>query len=63
MGQQQLILLTVAVVIVGLATVVGIEAFQDNKAKANLDQLSQDLARIASDAQAWKQKPAPFGDR
>ncbi len=61
MGQQQLILLVLATVIVGLATVVGIQAFTENKAKSTQDAIVQDLVRMASDAQAWKQKPSPFG--
>ena len=61
MGQQQLILLVLATVIVGIAIVVGIRAFTENSIKSNSDALIQDMVRIASDAQAWKQKPAPFG--
>lgn len=61
MGQQQLILLVLATVIVGIAIVVGIAAFTENSAKANADAMMQDAVRIANDAQAWKKKPAPFG--
>ncbi|PEN11377.1 hypothetical protein CRI94_15165 [Longibacter salinarum] len=61
MGQQQLILLVLATVIVGLATVVGIRAFSENSIKSNADAMMQDAVRIANDLQAWKQKPAPFG--
>jgi|SRR5690606_35463480 len=61
MGQQQLILLVLATVIVGIAIVVGIRAFSENSIKANSDALVQDMVRMANDAQAWKQKPAPFG--
>jgi len=61
MGQQQLILLVLATVIVGIAIVVGIRAFTENSAKANADAMTQVAVRIANDAQAWKKKPAPFG--
>jgi hypothetical protein len=61
MGQQQLILLVLATVIVGLAIVVGIRAFTENSARANADAMLQDAVRIANDMQAWKKKPAPFG--
>ena len=61
MGQQQLLLLVLGIVIVGLAVVVGIQAFSENKKKANADALVNDVIRIASDAQAWKLKPAAFG--
>ncbi len=61
MGQQQLILLALAVVIVGGAIVVGIRAFSENAIKSNADTMMQDAVRVANDLQAWKQKPAPFG--
>jgi hypothetical protein len=61
MGQQQLLLLVLGIVIVGLAVVVGIQAFSENKKKANADALVNDGIRIASDAQAWKLKPQAFG--
>ena len=61
MGQQQLLLLVLATVIVGIATVVGIQAFSQNSAKSNADALMNDAVRIASDVQAWAQKAEPFG--
>ena len=61
MGQQQLLLLVLGIVIVGLAVVVGIQAFGENQKKANADALVNDAIRIASDAQAWKLKPEAFG--
>jgi len=61
MGQQQLLLLVLGIVIVGLAVVVGIQAFSENQIKANQDAMVNDAIRIASDAQAWKLKPQAFG--
>ncbi len=61
MGQQQLLLLVLGIVIVGLAVVVGIQAFGENQKKANADAVVNDAVRIASDAQAWKLKPSAFG--
>ena len=61
MGQQQLLLLVLGIVIVGLAVVVGIQAFAENQKKANADALVMTSMRIASDAQAWLRKPAAFG--
>ncbi len=61
MGQQQLLLLVLGIVIVGLAVVVGISAFSENRVKSNADALVTDGLRIASDAQAWKLKPGQFG--
>ena len=57
MGQQQLLLLVLGIVIVGLAVVVGIQAFGENQKKANTDAVVNDAIRIASDAQAWALKP------
>ena len=61
MGQQQLLLLVLGIVIVGLAVVVGIQAFGENQKKANADAMVNDGVRIASDAQAWALKPTAFG--
>ena len=61
MGQQQLILLVLATVIVGVAIVVGIRAFTENGGKANADAMMQDAVRMANDAQAAVKKPDPFG--
>jgi hypothetical protein len=61
MGQQQLLLLVLGIVVVGLAVVVGIQAFGENQKKANADAITNDVIRIASDAQAWSLKPTAFG--
>lgn len=61
MGQQQLLLLVLGIVIVGLAVVVGINAFGENDKKSNADAMVTDALRIASDCQAWDLKPGQFG--
>jgi len=61
MGQQQLLLLVLGIVIVGLAVVVGINAFGENQKRANADALVNDALRIASDLQAYALKPEQFG--
>ena len=61
MGQQQLLLLVLGIVIVGLAVVVGINAFSENRIKSNADALVTDGLRISSDIQAWALKPTQFG--
>ena len=53
MGQQQLLLLVLGVVIVGLAVVVGIEAFTTNRQKTAADDIVSTSARISGDAIAW----------
>ncbi|MCS3642120.1 hypothetical protein GGP86_000559 [Salinibacter ruber] len=61
MGQQQLLLLVLSTVIVGLATVAGIQAFSDNQAQASQDALVQKGTSIASDIQGLYGKPAQLG--
>lgn len=61
MGQQQLLLLVLGIVIVGIAVVAGIQAFSEGKAKSERDAAASDAMRIVSDAQAWKLKPDAFG--
>lgn len=61
MGQQQLLLLVLGIVIVGIAVVAGIQAFSEGKSKAQQDAAVSDAMRIISDTQAWKLKPVAFG--
>ena len=61
MGQQQLLLLVLSTVIVGLATVAGIQAFSENQAQATQDALIQRTTQIASDLVAADSKPSQLG--
>ena len=61
MGQQQLLLLVLATVIVGLATVAGIQAFEQGSKRANQDAMTQTAVKMASDIQAHLQEPEPLG--
>ena len=61
MGQQQLLLLVLATVIVGLATVAGIQAFDENRSQAAADALQQKAATIASDIKGLDEKPQQLG--
>ena len=61
MGQQQLLLLVLGIVIVGLAVVAGINAFESNQEKSAEDAMVQEAFRIATDAKAWYRKPEAFG--
>ena len=61
MGQQQLLLLVLATVIVGLATVAGIQAFEQGSVRANQDALTNTAVKIASDIQAKTKEPKQFG--
>ena len=61
MAQQQLLLLVLGIVVVGLAVVIGITMFDTNLTKSQADALVSDALRIASDAQAWATKPVQAG--
>jgi len=60
MGQQQLLLLVLGMVIVGIAVVAGIQAFSEGRERAAVDAAVSEALRIATDVQAWALKPAPF---
>jgi len=61
MGQQQLLLIVLSVIIVGIAVVVGINMFNDQAASSNLDAVSADLVNLASRAQQHFRRPTAMG--
>ncbi|MEM9999087.1 MAG: hypothetical protein AAF809_15395, partial [Bacteroidota bacterium] len=61
MGQQQLLLIILGVVIVGLAVANGILAFDENKRKQDMDRVAYKAVEIAGDIIAWKKKPGALG--
>lgn len=61
MGQQQLLLLVLGIVLVAVAIVAGIFTFEDNLKKSNAESLITDAMNIAIAAQAWKVRPPTFG--
>ncbi len=61
MGQQQLLLIIVGVVIVSIAVAVGITMFSDSAINANRDALSNDLVNLASRAQQFYRRPTSLG--
>jgi hypothetical protein len=61
MGTQQLLLIVLGVIVVGIAVVVGINIFGTNAEQANKDALTQDCLRIAAAAQGFYRKPAMLG--
>jgi hypothetical protein len=61
MGTQQLLLIVLGVIIVGIAVVVGINIFGSNAEQANKDAITQDCLRIASAAQGYYRKPTMLG--
>lgn len=63
MGQQQLLLLTLGIVIVGMATVAGIQIFSEHRIRANADAGVAGGLRIVTDCQVWALKPPLFGGK
>jgi len=61
MGQQQLILLILGVIVVGIAISVGILMFGSHSAEANKDGLTSSLVNIAADAHQYKIRPKILG--
>jgi hypothetical protein len=61
MGQQQLLLLVLSTVIVGLATVAGIQAFSENQQQATQDALVQRAMSIGTDISAAANEPTQMG--
>jgi Tfp pilus assembly protein PilE len=61
MGQQQLLLIVLSVIIVGIAVVVGINMFSASAASANLEAVTSDLLNLASRAQQFYVKPSGMG--
>ena len=58
MGQQQLLLIVLGTIIVGVAVVVGINMFTTGAVNAERDALLQDVNNIASSAASYWRKPA-----
>ena len=61
MGQQQLLLIVLGVIIVGIAVVVGINVFTASSSQANRDAIIADCTNLASLAQQFYRKPTALG--
>ena len=61
MGQQQLLLLVLSAIIVGVSIVIGINMFSSGAVQANQDAVVQDCIMIAARAQEWYRKPDELG--
>ncbi len=58
MGQQQLLLIVLGVIVVGIAVVVGINLFNANAVASNRDAVISDLNNLGAMAQQYYKKPA-----
>ncbi|MDW7682282.1 MAG: hypothetical protein SCK70_17090 [bacterium] len=61
MGQQQLLLIVLAVIIVGIAIVVGINMFSASASAANQDAVVNDCLDLAGKAYQWAIKSESMG--
>lgn len=57
MGQQQLLLIVLGIIIIGIAVVVGINYFTSSSGKANREAIIADLTDIAIMAQKYYREP------
>lgn len=61
MGQQQLLLIILGVMIVGVAIAVGITMFRDNAVSTNRDAIANDLMHLAAKAKHFYKRPTSMG--
>ena len=61
MGQQQLLLIVLGVILVGIAVVLGIQYFSVGAEQGAKDELVAHTLTIGSNAQEWFKKPVAMG--
>jgi hypothetical protein len=61
MGQQQLLLIVLSTVIVGIAIVAGINMFSEGSTQNARLQMENQLMDVAGKANIWRTKPAAMG--
>jgi type II secretory pathway pseudopilin PulG len=61
MGTQQLLLIVLGIILLGIMVVGAVYIFQDQSASSNRDELSNDLVHMAAQAQKYYRKPAILG--
>ncbi|MFN0158409.1 MAG: hypothetical protein ACKVRP_10105 [Bacteroidota bacterium] len=61
MGSQQLLLIIVAVVLIGISVAIGVWMFIDQGAATNRDSISNDLVQYAAQAQKYYRRPQTLG--
>jgi len=61
MGTQQLLLIIVGVIVIGVIIAAGITLFQDHAAATNRDAIANDLVHAATVAQVYWRKPKIMG--
>jgi hypothetical protein len=61
MGQQQLLLIILGVIIVGIAIAVGLSLFSAQSVQSNRDAIINDLNNLAAQAYQFKVRPTSMG--
>ena len=61
MGQQQLLLIVLGVIIVGIAIILGIALFRQNSIDQKRDLLINEGITVANNAREYFYKPTPYG--
>jgi len=61
MGQQQLLLIVLGVIIVGIAIILGITMFRQNSIDGKRDLLINEGMTVANNAREYFHKPTPYG--
>ena len=61
MGQQQLLLIVLGVIVVGIAVVLGIQYFSVGAEEAAKDELVSHCLTVGANAQQWYKKPVAMG--
>ena len=61
MGQQQLLLIILGVIIVGIAIAVGISMFSSGAVQANKDAIINDLKNLSANAYQFRIRPVTIG--
>ena len=61
MGQQQLLLIILGAIVVGIMVFVGMTMFEAHSTQANKDAVTSSMQNIAADAFQYKMRPKSFG--
>jgi len=61
MGQQQLLLIILVTILVGIATVVAINVFTESQEQSNKEAVIVDMLTAVPDARAYYKKPSALG--
>ena len=61
MGQQQLLLIILGVIIVGIAIAVGLQLFQSGAVDSNQDAMINDMMNVTAVSDQWRIRPTSMG--